>query len=304
MRVLRDRTAKTIKLSQQTYVEKMLATYKLEQCRPEKNPFYQHNYTLTYDKENGETNKLNQEQHNLFRAIVGSLLYAANMTRVDIAFSVGVLCRQLATPNFQHLHGAKHVLRYLSATSGYCMLFSASHPSDLDGETPLVTYTDSDWANNPIDSKSTSGALFKLFGNVTTWISRRQSIVALSSTEAEYIAASEAAKESLWTRQWLSDVLGHSYLKTPTRLLCDNQSAISIASSGGHHQRTKHINVRFHHLRDHVAKGDIKLVFVTSELQLADILTKHVTPLAKFVSAVASLMCIDAPVTLESDQTA
>ncbi len=94
------------------------------------------------------------------------------------------------------------------------------------------------------------------------------------------------------------------YDSAPTRLLCDNQSAMAIASNAAHHRRSKHIAVRYHHLRDHISKGDVTFIFVRSELQLADILTKFVTPLAKFESQVKALMCIDAPLNLESGHSA
>jgi len=138
--------------------------------------------------------------------------------------------------------------------------------------TNLIGYTDSDWCGSPDDSKSTSGYIFMLAGAAVSWKSKKQSLVALCSTEAEYVAATEAAKEAIWLRGLLEE-LGYAQEK-PTPLFCDNTSAIALVENPVLHDRTKHIKRKMHFVRDAAIQGEIELKFCRTEDQLADVLTK------------------------------
>jgi hypothetical protein len=160
------------------------------------------------------------------------------------------------------------MLRYLKATSDQRLVFQRGTP----GGTVLHGFVDADWASDVNDCKSTSGFVFMLGGTAVSWSSKKQTSVALSSTEAEYIAAAHATKEVIWLRRLLIE-LGLD-LDSPTVLHVDNQSAIAIARNPEFHDRTKHIEVRHHFLRHKVEGEEIRLEYTPTDEQTADVLTK------------------------------
>ena len=159
----------------------------------------------------------------------------------------------------------KHILRYLAHTPTLGLWYPKG--SDFD----LVGYSDSDYAGDHVDRKSTTGTCHLLERSLVYWSSKKQNCVSLSTAEAEYIAAGSCCAQLLWMKQTLKD-LGLSFDKVP--LLCDNESAISIAHNPVQHNRTKHIEIRHHFIRDHVARGDISLEYVPTKANLADLFTK------------------------------
>ena len=140
-----------------------------------------------------------------------------------------------------------------------------------DAKFDLIGYTDADWAGDKVDRKSTFDACQFLGRSLVSWSSKKQNCVALSNAKVEYIATASCATQLLWMRQTLKDY-GITYRHVP--LLCDNESAINIAENPKDHTRTKHIDIRYHFLRDHVEKGDIDIAHVGTDMQLADIFTK------------------------------
>jgi len=136
----------------------------------------------------------------------------------------------------------------------------------------LAGYTDSDWAGSVSDRKSTSGCCFGLGSAAVSWFSRKQKSVALSSSEAEYMAASLACCEAVWLRKMLFSLFGDCL--DPTVIYCDNQSCIKLTENPVFHDRSKHIDIRYHSIRDYVQRGIVKLEFVSTDEQVADILTK------------------------------
>ena len=197
------------------------------------------------------------------------LLYIATTTRPDIAAAVSILCRKVNSPRQCDWTAVKRVIRYLKETINWKLKLEAV------GDLKLIGYVDADWAGDRSDRKSTSGYLFKLGEGVISWISKKQISVALSSTEAEYIAASLASQELVWLRQLLSDL--HIPCIESTTLYEDNQGCIKIASNEKINARTKHIDVRHHHLRDLQFRGIINLEYCPSDQMLADIMTKPLT---------------------------
>ena len=203
--------------------------------------------------------------------MVLSLLYAANITRVDVCYAVAQLCRFTANPSKYHLHAAYRVLKYLSDTSNYCLVFGRK---SKDLELDIAAFTDADFAGDKTDRKSTSGTIVQFNGDTIKWSSKKQKCVALSTTEAEYIAGGESAKESLWVSSWVLEVFGvYKY----SRLIGDNKSAICLMKNDTIHDRSKHIDIKYHFLRDEVEKGHIVVEWVETTKELADILTKPVT---------------------------
>jgi len=139
----------------------------------------------------------------------------------------------------------------------------------------LCGFTDADWAGSPTDRKSTSGGVFSIGSTTVSWYSRKQRSVALSSAEAEYMAASLAACEAIWMRKILVGLFG-SHLD-PTVIYCDNQSCIKLLANPVFHDRSKHIDIRYHHIRDCVQRRIMLLSYIPTEDQDADILTKALT---------------------------
>ncbi|XP_040198473.1 secreted RxLR effector protein 161-like [Rana temporaria] len=197
---------------------------------------------------------------------MGKLLYIATVARPDIATAVGFLCRKVSQPTQMDWNAAKRIIRYLKGTIDFKLKFSSTGKSGLTG------YVDADWAGDPSDRKSTSGHLFLFKDGLISWTTRKQSTVTLSSTEAEYVAASQAGQEVIWLRQLLEDL--DQIQKESTPIYEDNQGCIALAQTERINPRTKHIDVRYHFLRDLQEQGQMDLQYCPTEEMLADILTK------------------------------
>lgn len=203
-----------------------------------------------------------------YRQIVGSLRYLCN-TRPDLAFSVGLISRFMQAPKTPHMMAAKRILRYIRGTINYGILLPNTITSS---NMELVGYTDSDWRRDNDDRKSTAGYIFLLGNALVSWSSKKQDPVALSTCEAEYIAASMCSCQGLWLRKLLKEMKIQK--NEAINILVDNKSAISLAKNPIDHGGSKHIETRYHFIRDKVSKGKVKLLYCKSEANLADLLTK------------------------------
>uniref|UniRef100_A0ACD5TR82 Uncharacterized protein n=1 Tax=Avena sativa TaxID=4498 RepID=A0ACD5TR82_AVESA len=248
-----------IKLCQSSYAQKILRIAGMESCNACATPM---ECRLKLSKHDGA--EAVDASH--YRSVVGSLRYLVN-TRPDIACAVGMVSRYMEAPSKKHWMAVKQILRYVQGTIGYGCCYKA----DAEGLV-LTGYTDSDHAGDIDDRKSTTGVVFLLGRNIVTWSSRKQNIVATSSCEAEYVAAASGACQGVWLSRLLGEMLG----KAPTRftLLVDNQSAIALSKNPVHHDRTKHIDVKFHFTRECIEEGRADIKFVGTNDQLADLLTK------------------------------
>lgn len=217
-----------------------------------------------------------------YRQAVGSLMFAAIVSRPDISFAVGAVSRYLENPSSAHVNAVKRIIRYLNGTKNFGIEYGGLSTSS----TMLKGYTDSDHAHDIDTRRSTSGYVFLLNNGIVTWKSYLQKTVALSTAEAEYMAASDGVKEAIWLRQLLKDI-GYDQ-QGPTSIMIDNQSAIILTKNAEFHQRTKYIDVRFHFVRDHVKNEIIKPIYVPTNEQLADALTKPL-PAQKFKNNIFSL---------------
>jgi hypothetical protein len=196
--------------------------------------------------------------------MLGSLLYLC-ASRPNIMLSICMCARFQANPKEVHLRNVKRIMRYLVYTLKFGLWYPKGSTFDLIG------YSDADYAGCKIDRKSASGTCQFLGRSVVSWASKKQNSVALSTAEAEYIVAGHCCAQLLWMRQTLRDY-GYKLSKVP--LLCDKESAIRMADNPVEHSRTKHIDIRYHFLRDHQQKGDIEIAYVSTHNQLADIFTK------------------------------
>jgi hypothetical protein len=200
-----------------------------------------------------------------YRSIVGSLRYLVN-SRLDLSFSVGYVSRFMEAPTTEHLTAVKRILRYVAGTLRYGCYYQREKKAKLMG------YSDSDFAGDVDTRKSTSGILFFLGNNVITWQSQKQKVVALSSCEAKYIAATTAACQGVRLARLLAELKGMS--PSTTTLKIDSQSTIQLSKNPVFHDRSKYIDTRYHFICDCIEKNRVALEFIGTKDQLADILTK------------------------------
>ncbi|KAJ7528089.1 hypothetical protein O6H91_16G083400 [Diphasiastrum complanatum] len=190
-------------------------------------------------------------------------------TRPDIAFAVSSLSQYMTNPGITHWKALIRVMRYLRATMDFCICYGAVGNDKLN---LLMGYTDASWARDVDTRKSTSGFTFFLNNGPISWNSYKQSSIALSSTESEYIAASQATKEAIWLRNLLSDIGLNQY--APTILFCDNQSAIALSANPRFHSRSKHIELKYHFVISKVLNEKVRLQYCRTQDMTADVFTK------------------------------
>ena len=196
-------------------------------------------------------------------------------TRPDIAAAVGVLSQYMPRPSKDHWMGVKRVLRYLKGTLKYDLQFSTGE----EGEPELVGYSGADWVGDVDTRRSTSGYVFQIAKSTISWSSRKQSTVAKSSTEAEYVALSSAAQEALWLRRRLLKGFGEQ-MDAPTTIYEDNQGVIELDKNAKYHSRTKHIDICHHFVRERVLSNEIRVIYCPTGDMLADIMTKGIGKLS------------------------
>src|SRR5260370_34608446 len=200
-------------------------------------------------------------------------MYMMLGTQPDITYAIGTLSQYSANPGTSHLMAVNQLLQYLNSTRDLKLVFDGNSCEDDNS-----AYSDSDWAGNSQDHRSISGYVFKIAGAAIAWSSKKQPSTALSSTEGEYMALTHAAKEGIWIQQFLGDVLFTTSIKMT--ILGDNQGALALVVNLAYHACTKHIHVHHHFIQECVKNGDIKLEYISTDDQVADVLTKGL-PIAK-----------------------
>lgn len=222
-------------------------------------------------------NALDDREKQIYQSIVGALLYAALGTRPDIAFAVSALSRHCAHPISSNLTAARRVLQYLYTTRSFKLLYSASDNSGA----LLNGFCNADWASSVIDRRSISGFVFRFGNSLITWKLKRQTMVALSTAEAELIACSEASREAMWLKRLLHELVSGTSIdlpgfSDPINLFCNNQSALKSIAMGTTNpsSRNKHIDIKHYHARDMKEFGFITFSYVNTVDNLADVFTK------------------------------
>ncbi|KAI0488022.1 hypothetical protein KFK09_027845 [Dendrobium nobile] len=251
-------------LHQTHYAEQLLQTANLEDCRSAPTP-------ITPSKGSSDSSDQLFADPTLYRKLASSLQYLT-ITRPDIAFATNRICQHMHAPTEHHFKSLKQVLRYVKGTINYGLPLTI-------GNLQLTSYTDADWASDSEDRKSISGFCTFLGTTLISWTVKKQPTVARSSTEAEYRALAAATTEVLWLRCLIEEL--QIPQNSPTKIYCDNTSAISLAKNPIFHARTKHIEIDYHFLRQHLDSGYITIHHVTSAAQIADVLTKAL-PIAQF----------------------
>ena len=264
IQVERDKDNKRMKLHQAQYLTNLLEKFGMQDSKPVATPVDQSTKLLPNEGE-----PVNKEQ---YQSLIGGLTCAITATRPDLAHALGTVNQFCSNPGEEHWKAAKRILRYIKGTIDYGITFDGNKETDVK----LKGYVDADWGSNPNGRKSQSGYLFTVCGGVISWASKKQSVVALSSTEAEYIAASLASQEAVWLRSLLGDI---SFVqKEPTVIKEDNQGTIALSRNPKYHPRTKNIDIKCHFIRDKVEKKELVLQYCPTEQMLADLITK---PLGK-----------------------
>lgn len=248
----------TVILSQGHAVRDVLRKFHMEKCKPSNTPMEAK--LILKPQVDGETTVTSAP----YRQLIGCIMYLMLCTRPDISFCIGVLSKFSSAPTEQHWTSAKRVLRYLQSTKDKKLKYRTSE------KLKLIAYTDADWASS-YDRKSTTGFLIYVGDNLVSWSSKKQSTVALSTTEAEIIAATETMREVLWIRQLLLSF--NIEVEVPI-LYCDSQPAIAIAHTTGYHARSKHLDVKYKFLAQCVEYSDIELVYKATRDMIADVMTK------------------------------
>mgnify|MGYP001810966029 CR=1 FL=1 len=220
---------------------------------------------------------LTAEEHCKYRSLVGSLQYFAQSLRPDVAYAANCLAQASNQPRQRHWKAALYALRYLKGTAQLCVHYSAAKGSQL------VCYSDSDYAGCHGSRKSTSGVMCMLAGGPISWKSKKQSVVTLSTTEAEFRALTSAVTECMWLRSLLAE-FGQK-VNGPTPVYCDNEGAVKLSRNPVHRAKTKHVAVSFEFVRQEQTAGKVHVIYVPTNKQAADFLTKRVQP-AQFLNCV------------------
>ena len=271
-RLVRDRTLKTITLSQSDLILELLEDWGLQECKTLNVPLQYNPSNLPPASPNACGDIPDDKILPSYQRLVGSLTYLAICTRPDIAYTAMALGQFNSSPTRAHLACAKGVLRYLAGTVHLSLQFPSSSSNCPPTLSSTCGFSDADWASDEKDRKSVSGYCFYFLDSLVSWSSRKQRTVSTSSTESEYYALTNTIKEAIWIKLFLS--LTSLPSPAPFPILCDNQSTCTIANTDSISSRTKHIDVRHHFIRQHLNDGSFITKWVPTSDMTADIFTK------------------------------
>ena len=259
LRMKIHRQGNQITLEQKDYLQKVLERFNMHNAKSAPTPLPSGYVPLP----NAEP--VNEELRSKYQQVIGSLLYLMLGTRPDIAFAVTKMSQFSANPTREHLDKALYICRYLRGTADYKLIYGKVNEG-------LIAFADSDWGADQHTRRSTSGYLVLLGGAAISWNFRAQKTVALSSTEAEYLSLSDACRQVVWINSVLKE------LRCEVKLipLCgDNQGSIFIATNAVQEKRTKHIDIRYHYIREVVDQGEVVLYYIPTDQNPADMFTKN-----------------------------
>ena len=208
------------------------------------------------------------QERSYYQSIIGSLLYLTLGTRYDITHAVIMMSQFMVNPSKEHIQKALYIVKYVKSTINGKLTYNGFQNEGI------IAYADADWAQDPIMRRSVSGNLVIMAGCPISWISRKQRTVALSSTEAEYMSMSDCSRQVMWIKSLFSEL---GYNIGPVDLMVDNKGAIFLAKNPAQEKRSKHIDIRYHYVRERVEEQDVLVKHVPTDEQLADILTKNLT---------------------------
>ncbi|RVX00023.1 Retrovirus-related Pol polyprotein from transposon TNT 1-94 [Vitis vinifera] len=266
MEIERDRSKRVLRLSQNSYISKVLSRFEMNNVKTVSTPLGQHfRLSITQAPETHEEKRFMERIP--YASMVGSVMYTMVCSRPDLAYAVSMISRYMSCPGKPHWQAVKWLFQYLAGTRSLGLVYGGN--SQL--ETQLQGFVDADYAGNIDTRKSLTGYVFTLFGGAVSWKANLQSVVALSTTEAEYMAMTEAVKEAIWLKGITEEL---AMYRGKVVVYCDNQSAIHLAKNQSFHERSKHIDVRLHFVRDIIAAGEIGVGKVHTKDNPSDMLTK------------------------------
>lgn len=267
-RVTRDRQSRSLEIDQEQYLRSVLDKFGITQetFKPKRTP------ATGYENLRPATDKDERINVTEYQQVIGSLMYAMIFTRPDIAFILGKLSQFMSDPAIHHGHAIKSLLRYLNSTIKTRIRYGPG------GEhSNAVLYSDADWASDKIDRKSISGSVTMFYGGPTSWSSKKQRSVATSSCESEYMALAACAKQGQWFAQVLKDLgyakfIGRNH--DLVQMFGDNQGAIALTKNAHLNERSKHIDIAYHFVRDLAERGSLRVDYVPTSDMVADGMTK------------------------------
>lgn len=249
-------------ISQPQYISNIVKEANLELLTPSKTPL-----DPNYFKKNGNELDNNTE----YRKLIGMLLYVSTNSRPDVSAAVGILSKKVQKPTDVDMQEVKRLIRYLNDTREMKLRMN-----DRTSDEGMIAYSDANWGEDPKDRKSTSGSIVMVNGGTISWWSKKQNVIALSSCESEYIAMTETCKEIVWLRN-IAIFFNVRIAETIT-ILTDSQSCMAIIQNEKHSSRTKHIDIKYHFVRKEVEEKRVKLKYVSTDMNIADMLTKPLGP--------------------------
>ncbi|KAM2924483.1 hypothetical protein COP2_040580 [Malus domestica] len=279
--IVRDRKRRLLGLSQKGYIDRVLEKFHMASCNCGQVPVNKGDKfsKIQCPRSDLEVKKM---QAKPYASLIGSLMYATICTRPDIAFIVGMLGRFQANPGEAHWVAAKKVLRYLQRTKTHMLVYGRTDSLELRG------YTDSDLAGDVDDRKSTGGYIFILNGGAVSWKSAKQTIIATSTMEAEFVACFEGMKHAAWLKNFLTDLKIVNSVQKPVTMFCDNNSAVFFAKNNKRTSASRLMDVKFLKVREQVKKGVIEVQHISTTMMIADPLTKAL-PIGEFKKHVSSM---------------
>ncbi|KAG9449432.1 hypothetical protein H6P81_009397 [Aristolochia fimbriata] len=270
IKIHRDRHQGVLGLSQETYINKILERFWMQDCTPTVAPIVKGDM---FSMNQCPKNNLEEQMKNIpYASVVGSLMHAQVCTRPDIAFVVGMLGRYQSNPGLDHWRAAKKVLRYLQGTKNYMLTYRRSDSLEVVG------YSDSDFAGCVDYRKSILGYIFMFAGGAISWKSAKQTIIATSTMEAEFVSCFEATSQPVWLKSFIAGLRLVDSISRPLQVYCDNLAVVFMAKNNKSGSRSKHINIKYLAIREHVKDQKMIIEHINTELMLADPLTKGMPP--------------------------
>ncbi|KAJ9547192.1 hypothetical protein OSB04_019735 [Centaurea solstitialis] len=272
IKIYRNRSKRLIGLSQSTYIDKVLKRFRMDESKKGFIPM-QHGIVLSKTQCPVSSEDQDRMKSVPYASAIGSIMYAMLCTRPDVAYSVSVTSRYQQNPGEPHWVAVKNILKYLRRTKEMFLVFGGS-----EDEISVTGYSDASFQTDRDDFRSQSGYVFTLNGGAISWRSSKQDTIADSTTEAEYIAACDAAKEAVWLRNFLSDLRVVASISRPIDIFCDNSGAVAQAKEPREHHKSRHVLRKYHLIREIIGRGDVRICKIPTEDNVVDPLTK---PLAR-----------------------
>jgi len=269
--IFRDRSQGLLDLSQKAYINKVLERFKMDKCLTSSVPIQKGDKFSLMQCPKNELERKRMENIP-YTSIVGSLMYAQTCTRSDISFAVGMLSRYQSNPGLDHWKAAKKVLRYLQGTKNHMLTYKRYDHLEVIG------YTDSDFIGCIDTRKSTFGYVYLLAGGAISWKSAKQSVIAASTMEVEFVACFEATVQTNWLRNFISGLGVVDSIAKPLKNYCDNSAAVFFSKNEKYSKGAKHMELKYFVVREEVQKHRVLIEHVNTELMIAEPLTKGLLP--------------------------